>query len=138
MQINWISFSALLSIYFGFAALLGIWIFHAKKNGNLRFQAIPLIIAALMIVLSIWVIPYNIAFKLFLLITCLVAMSITAFRLNQFSFHPDWAWLYSAFSMGLIMIWSITQGQAVLAFSMSFLAAIACLFALARGRQALL
>jgi hypothetical protein len=138
MNINWIAISALVSIYIGFAAILGAWIFQSIKKNNFRYQMIPLFAVSAIFVLSIWAIPSTSIFKVFLFIASLISLLITAFRLDQITFHKDWAWLYTSFSMGLVMIWSITQRQAVLAFSMSFLATLACLFALAKGKQAII
>lgn len=135
MSSYWLSTSALFFVHMGFAILFGAWINQARKKSPSRFLAAPISLGGMLLALAIWAIPIGTLGKAFLLLTSSLTLLITAFRLDYFHVNRDWMWLYAAFTMGLILIWSIGQGQAILAFSMSLLAAIASALALMRGKQ---
>jgi hypothetical protein len=133
MMANWISVPALFSVHLGFAALYGAMIHRIRDRHDLRVHGITLIIGGLLLMAAIWVVPISSSVKLSIALFSTVAAAITAFRFEQISIHRDWAWLYIALSMGLILLWSISQGQAILAVSMSVAAGFASILAVWRA-----
>ena len=135
MQTYWISTFALSLIHIGLSALFGAWIHGAKKHTPLKMIGAFSITAEILLIASIWATPLGTLSKILLFIISSLILLIVSLRFDDLSLQKDWMWLYAAFTMGLILIWSINQGQAILAFSMSLLASLACLLALIRGKQ---
>jgi hypothetical protein len=128
----------LFSVHIGFSALFGYWIYTLQRSSNLRFQLMPLsLVAALLIAANVSA-PIGNSAKIVLAVLSLIIIVICAFRFERLSISPDWAWLYAAFSMASILLWSIVQGQAILSIAMSLFALVAFLLALQRGNQKIL
>ena len=135
MIANWISVPALFSVHIGFAALFGAQFHRIRAGRDFRIHAIPLLAGVLLLMAAIWAVPLSTAAKFSLALASTLAAAITAFRFERISIYKDWAWTYAALSMGLILLWSITQGQALVAVTMSMAAAVALALVLVRVRK---
>lgn len=130
--------TALFSVHLGFSALFGYWLNRAMNTSSWRYQSLPMLIFAILLVAANWTAPLGLAGKVLLALLSTTTVLTAVFRYDALRIHPDWVWLYTAFSMAAILLWSILQSQALLAISMSLLAFGACILALQRGSQSLI
>ena len=129
---NWFSFSALLAIQFGFAALLGAMVSQSRRplergllaaSGLLYLGASLALPLSLLMRFAVWV-ASALLFAGFLNTT----MTLRA--------NPRLGWLYLVFAMALIFTWSTTQSAQIPLLGLGASAAIAAAFAWRRSLAA--
>jgi hypothetical protein len=105
MLLNWVSFSALLAIQFGFAALLGALVSQSRTV----VDRVLLAASALLFVGASVALPMTLMFKLFAwIVSALLFIGFLDIPLTIRS-KPRFAWLYVVFAMALIITWSAAQ-----------------------------
>lgn len=129
MATDLIALTALLVMYFGFAALLGALMTRAL---TLAHGAI-LGIASFLYLLATVTLPMALTTKIIVLAVSLVLFALAAARTPRFLFQPEIGWLYAAFAMGLVLLWTVTQGWQVPLLSLGAAAALAAILAWRRG-----
>jgi len=129
---DWVSFSALLAIQFGFAALLGALVDGARHFADRMLLGI----SGLLYVGASLALPIELSFRI---IAWLVsALLFWGFLKTPFVFssHPRSTWLYVVFAMTLIAIWSAAQTTQVAFWGLGAAAGLAAGLACWRGLRA--
>ena len=124
-----ISLLALLSVHFGFAALLGTLVKRVQtlvEAGILSFLALIYIAATFTLPLQAW------ANSVVLLAGLFVAV-LSAARIPRPLFQPRIGLFYAGFAMLLILLWSAVQGWQYLLITLGAAAGLAATLALRRG-----
>ncbi len=105
MLLNWVSFSALLTIQFGFAALMGALVGQSRAI----VDRVLLAASALLYVGASLALPMDLVLKLFVWpVSALLFIGFLNIPLT-FRSRPRFAWLYVVFAMALIITWSAGQ-----------------------------
>ncbi len=105
MLLNWVSFSALLAIQFGFAALLGALVGQSRAI----LDRVPLAASALLYIGASVALPMDFVLKLFVwLVSALLFIGFLNIPVT-FRSRPRFAWLYAVFAMVLVITWSAGQ-----------------------------
>jgi hypothetical protein len=124
-----ISLLALLSVHFGFAALLGALVKRVQnlvEAGILSFLALIYIVATFTLPLQAW------ANSVVLLASLFVA-ALSAARIPRPLFQPRIGLFYASFAMLLILLWSAVQGWQYPLITLGAAAGLAATLALRRG-----
>lgn len=131
MFADWVSFSALLAIQFGFAALLGALVEGARRLGD----RLLLGISGLLYIGASLALPIDLNFRIVAwLVSALLFWGFLRTPL-VFSDHPRLTWLYVVFAMTLIAIWSAAQATQLTFWGLGAAAGLAAGLACWRGLQ---
>jgi len=124
-----ISLLALLSVHFGFAALLGALVKRVQtlaEGGILAFLSLIYLMATFTLPLPMW------GNTLVLLVSLLLA-GLSASRIPRSLFRPRVGWFYVGFAMLLILLWSAVQGWQYPVITLGAVAGLAATLAWKRG-----
>jgi hypothetical protein len=132
LLLNWVSFSALLAIQFGFAALLGALVGQTRAI----MDRVLLAASALLFVGASVALPMALMFKLFVwAVSILLFIGFLDIPL-AFRSKPRFAWLYIVFAMALVITWSAAQAIQPQLLALGAAAALAAGLAWRRGNAA--
>jgi hypothetical protein len=126
---NWISFSALLVVQFGFAALLGAMVSQTRRP----FERALLAASGLLYVGASLALPLSLAFRLVVWVAS--ALLFAGFLNTSLTLraNPRLGWLYLTFAMALILAWSATQSPQIPLLALGATAALAAAVAWRRS-----
>lgn len=116
-------------MHFGFAALLGALMTRALTLAHgsiLGVASFLYMLASLTLPLAVWT-------KIIVLAVSLFLFTLSAARTPKFLFQPEIGWLYAAFAMGLVLLWTATQGWQIPLLSLGAAAGLAATLAWRRG-----
>jgi len=126
------SFSALLAVQFGFAALLGALVYGARRLAD----RILLGVSGLLYIGASLALPIELNFRIVAwLVSALLFWGFLKTPL-VFTNHPRFTWLYIVFAMTLIAIWSAAQTTQVTFWGLGAAAGLAAGLACWRGLRA--
>ena len=129
---DWISFSALLAIQFGFAALLGAMVSQTRQSTERALLAA----SGLLYVGASLALPLSAMFRLAVwLASALLFIGFLNTRLSLRA-NPRLGWLYLVFAMALIFSWSATQAPQLPLLALGATAAVAAALAWRRSIMA--
>lgn len=118
---NWISFSALLAVQFGFAALLGAMVGQTRR----LIERVLLAASALLYIGASLALPLGLFFRIMVwVVSALLFYGFLNVPLALRS-KPRLAWLYIVFAMALILTWSAVQTPQVPLLALGASAALA-------------
>lgn len=105
MFVDWLSFSTLVAVQFGFAGFLGALAGYARLTG----ERVLVVASILFYIGASLALPLASSFKL--VIWLVSALLFFGFRNTPLTFRmrPRLAWIYVAFAMALIIVWSMAR-----------------------------
>jgi hypothetical protein len=124
-----ISLLALLSVHFGFAALLGA----LMKRVQTLVEAGILCLLALIYIVATFTLPLPVWANSVVLVASLFVAALSATRIPRPLFQPRIGLFYAGFTMLLILLWSAVQGWQYPLITLGAAAGLAATLALRRG-----
>jgi len=124
-----ISLLALLSVHFGFAALLGA----LMKRVQTLVEAGILSLLALIYIVATFTLPLPVWANSVVLVASLFVAALSATRIPRPLFQPRIGLFYAGFTMLLILLWSAVQGWQYPLITLGAAAGLAATLALRRG-----
>ena len=135
---NWIFLLAITAVHLGFAALLGNLIQQTRTPKEPSKRKIALFTASACFIAASLSLPLSPGSRGIIWLASAIVMALFGWPVSLVRIHSRWAWHYAGFAMTLILLWSLTQAQPLLSFSLGLSAAAAALLSLRRGlREAL-
>jgi hypothetical protein len=125
---EWFSIPALLATHFGFAALLGRLLNHARRQPPGMVNSLAVGLASLAFIAANLGLPWGVEARLAIWVLAVAVLVVFA---RQPARLPAWLWSasfglrYAGVVMGLIILWGISNGLASMPLTLSGLAAIA-------------
>lgn len=130
------SLLALLAIQLGFAGGLGAWLYRLRTLPTYPVQVVGLVAGFLIYLPASIALPFSFGWQVFIWslgTTCLIAFTIRPVSLPAWIWRPDFAWKYTGITMGMILLWSLSQPTTAPGLLLGSLAALAGVLAWKRS-----
>jgi hypothetical protein len=121
----------------GFAALLATSIQRVRRANNTRIALASLLLAIGLFALFSVSLPLSSAGRFLVLLTSVMTITFFSWKSNLIIKNTHWAWAYAAFTMALILLWSLAQAQPLQTLTFGISAGFAAFLSLRRGFKAL-
>ncbi len=132
-----IFFTAFLAVHLGFAALFATSIQRLRRARNTRIASASLLLAIGLFVLFSLSIRLSPASGFLVLLSSALTLALFSWKSNLIIKNTHWAWVYAAFTMALILLWSLGQAQPLQPLAFGISAGFTAFLSLRRGFKAI-